>query len=166
MALKDAFREVKLQLPRKYNRVSKIRTKLREIRNLVQWKKFITEVRRNFPEKTAEVETFLNNCLEEMIKMHTGHRWRSLIGGYRDLVLFNSLHYVTVRQKQWEIRICPTISLKRRFGCVGRGRTRSYPYHCEVDQKFCTMEILFSVMGNLNNIFDYKKEFLPKKQQN
>ena len=74
-----AYNAVKSELPKRYGRLAKIRARLREVKDLYSWRKFIIEMRKTDTKKAGEdIEKFLEKCLDEWVKMRTGGLFRSL----------------------------------------------------------------------------------------
>jgi len=151
MSFNEAFNAVRARLPRKYNRKTKLRTKLRSIKTLYDWRTFIVSIRGSHSMKNAqEKQALLEGCLEEMIKMNKGMKWWSMLGGFKDLLMFATLRNVAVLDKELFLRITPSLKISRQFYWRYNSGERR-------DQTMSTVEILNEMIGCLNNLLVYKK---------
>ena len=81
--LHKAYNLIKHKLPKKYDRLVKIRARLHDVKDLCSRRRFLYEIRRTHMKKAGEsIENFLEICLEELIKMPHGLRRKRLIGGF------------------------------------------------------------------------------------
>ena len=94
--LHKAYNLIKHKLPKKYDCLVTIHARLCDVKDLCSWRRFLYEICRTHMKKAGEsIENFLKICLEELIKMRHGLRWKRLIGGFQD-ILMTSLRNVMV----------------------------------------------------------------------
>ena len=146
-----------------HHRISKVRAELRRIKDLHAWRNFILDVRKRESKKNRKIESFLETCLDDMKKKHTAYEWKSLIRGFKDILMFTTLKTITVRRRKWFLRISPSVRIGRRFWprLVTRYFVPARTHSSDDDQNLSTVEILFELMGTLNNLFDYKSPLKP-----
>ena len=81
--LHKAYNLIKHKLPKKYDRLAKIRARLRDVKDLCSWRRFLYEIHRTHTRKAGKsIENFLEICLDELIKMRHGLRRKRLIGRF------------------------------------------------------------------------------------
>ena len=151
MSFNEAFNAVRARLPRKYNRKTKLREKLRTIKTLHDWRTFIVSIRGSHSIKNVqEKQDLLEACLDEMIKMNNGVKWWSMLGGFKDLLMFATLRNVAVMDREWFVHLNPSLKISHQFFW------RYYPEQRH-DQVLSTVEILNEMIRCLNNLLVHKK---------
>ena len=102
-----------------------------------------------------KIEKFLEKCLDELMKVRTGGLFRSLAGGMKDVLMFTSLRNVIVRKRKWKLNISPTLTVTCDFMQFTLHR-RFAPLlgllSCD-EQQYSTVDLLFEIIGSLNNVF-------------
>ena len=163
--LHKAYNLIKRKLPKKYDRLAKIRARLHDVKDLCSWRRFLYEIHRTHTKKAGKsIENFLEICLEELIKMR-GVQQKRLTGGFQDILMFTLLRNVRVCPHTWTVQISSTFSMTHSFRQTIPGLVLFPFIHFPEDdeQQYSVLEILFQQVGILNNIFVCKNPFKKRK---